>query len=478
LSQFRPQERTTDLGTAPLGALLVRLSMPGIVGMLVMSLYNVVDTFWVSGLPEGKEAIAALTVMFPLQLIAGAFGVGTGIGVASLVARRFGEGRLDEVNDVGGNAVTLPLVVGILLTGTCLTFPEQMLYLFGAQADIMGLAMTYLTTVLLGMPFLLFSMTVAGLYRGSGNAVMPMITMGASAGVNLVLDPFLIYGWGPFPHLGVQGAALATVIAQVCSFALSAGYLASSMSGYRIAPRHLMPRLRILRDIAQVGAPAFATQFTNSLIATVFNRVLGSYGSVAIAAYGLTFRVMMLIFPLMMGVTQGLLPIVGYSFGAKQYRRLWGAFRTATAWTSGLALALSAALWIGSPAAVGLFARDPELSRLTVLSLRIHLLTLCLVQPTVMAVATLQGMGMGPQAMLLTLTRDVIFVVPGLLLLSAQFGIAGAFAARPVADVLALAVTAFYLSSVYARYHGRAEEPALAQPCEATVPDVEAGGGD
>lgn len=156
---------------------------------------------------------------------------------------------------------------------------------------------------------------------------------------------------------------------------------------------------------------------------------------------------------------------------------MWAAYRTATTRTSGLSLALSAALWIAAPSAAGIFARDPELARLTVLGLRLHLLTLCPVRPTVMAVATLQGMAMGAQATLVTLTRAVIFVVPGLLLW-AHFGVAGAFAPRPVAEMLALAVTAFYMSPAHARYYRRARDPAPAQPCKAPVPGAECGGGE
>jgi len=167
-------KRTEDLGTAPLAGLILRLGVPGVVGMLVMSLYNVIDTFWVSGLEEGTLAIAALAIAFPIQMIAGAIGIGTGMGVGSLAARRFGARRLDEVGLVAGHAVALPFWLGIPLTAVAVAFAPALVHAFGAPLETVGFAVTYLKTVAFGFPFLIFAMTVNGLYRGSGNTVMPM----------------------------------------------------------------------------------------------------------------------------------------------------------------------------------------------------------------------------------------------------------------------------------------------------------------
>lgn len=457
-------KRTEALGSAPLGPLLVRLSIPGIVGMLVMTLYNVVDTFWVAGLPYGPRAIAALTVLFPLQMVAGALGIGTGVGVASLVARRFGEKRLEQVNDVAGNAVAFPLLSGSVLAVVSLIVPTWLVTLFGATEEIRDLSVAYLTIVALGYPFLLFNMTVNGLYRGAGNTLMPMIVMASSALLNLVLDPLLIYGVGPIPQLGVRGAAIATVISQVAGFLVSAGYLWSGRSGYRVKASNVRLRAAVLRDIAQVGAPAFAMQLATSLGAAVFNWLLAGYGAMALAAYGLTFRMMMLVFPLIAGVRHGLLPIVGYNFGAGQYRRMWQAFVLAATRVGALALALAALMWISAPQIVRIFTQEAELVGLAQMGLRTILTLMCLGAVQMLAVATLQGMGMGPQAMVLTLVRQPFTVVPAGILLSSWYGLQGAFAAYPLADLLSVSVTLTYLWVVHKRY--RVDRP---RP-EAVVP--------
>jgi len=417
-----------------------------------MATYNVVDTFWVAGLAQARQAIAGLTVVFPLQAIAGALGIGAGVGVASLVARRLGERRLAEANAIGGNAVTFPILSGGALACLALFTPHTLLHLFGAQADILPAALAYVTTVAFGFPFLLFVMTVNGLYQGSGNTLMPMVVMTTSAGINLVLDPLLIYGVGPFPRLEVRGAALATVISQMAGFLISAAYLRSGRSGYHIHARDLAPRLTIVRDVAQVGAPAAVMHVVMSVVVSVFNTVLGGFGSVAIAAYGLTFRVTMVVMPFVFGAGQGLLPIVGYSFGAREYRRMWHAIWIASLWASLVGFVLGGFLLLFAPSVIALFTRDAELHRLTVLAVRLMLLTLWLAAPQMMAVSALQGMGLGMRAMVLALARQLLFLIPALLLLSSFFGITGAFAAQPTADLLAFLLTAFTLLRLHQRY--------------------------
>ncbi len=461
------QRSATDLGIQPLGRLLVKLSIPGMLGMLVMALYNIVDTFWVARL--GGTAIAALTVNFPLQMIAGAVGIGTGVGVASLVARRLGQARGQEVNDIGGQVIIVPLSSGVVIALVSLLIPRQLLHLFGATEEIAELARAYLTAVAFGFPFLLFTMTANGLYRGLGNTLTPMVIMATSSGINLFLDPLLIFGIGPFPALGVQGAGLATAISQFAASLLSVSYLFSARSGYRIRLPNLRVRYAILVDIAQVGGPTALMHIGQSLVLSIFNWVLGGFGAVAIAAYGLTFRVTMLIFPIVAGVNQGLLPIVGFNFGAKQYRRMWHALKLAAAATSLIGLGIGVLIWIAATPIVQVFTREPELVELTVIAVRLVVLALWLVGPQIMAVSTLQGMGRGTEAMLLNFARQIIFVIPGLLILSHTFGVVGAFAARPVADLLGFLATAIYIRMVYCRHRPELDVATAAHPQPAEV---------
>jgi putative MATE family efflux protein len=466
-------KRTADMGTVPLGPLMVKLSIPGMLGMLVMSLYNIVDTFWVSGLPTGTTAIAALTVLFPLQMIVGAVGWGTSAGVTSLVARRFGAVRVDEANQAAGNAISFAALVGALFSLAGLFGAGAVVRLLGATPAIVAPAVAYLTTVAIGFPFMLLGTVLNALYRGAGNTVTPMLIMGFAAVSNAVLDPLLIYGPGPFPRMEIRGAALATVIAQVSTAIISLVYLRSRRSGYAVRSQDLRLRLPVIWDIAQVGAPATAGSWLRSVVVSVYNWVLGGFGPAAIAAHGLSMRILMLVISCLGGgVNQALTPIVGYTFGARNYRRMWRAYGIAAWWTGGGGLLLSGAVCAFAPRILAPFARDPELLRLGVLSLRLKMCTLFLIEPQMMAVFSLQGMGMGGRAMLLTMSRNAVFVLPAVLLLSSFFGVTGAFSAQPVSDVLGLFVAAAVMFRVYRRY-----PPSATAGAEARELEAEAAGG-
>jgi len=463
-------KRTEAMGNTPIGLLLVKMSLPGMVSMVAMSLYNIIDTMWVSGLPNGTEAIAALTVVMPLQMIAGALGMGAGAGVTSLVSRRFGERRLDEVNQIAGNAVVLPVLLGVSVAAICLAFPEAMALLFGGSRELVPTAVSYLRVVAFGFPFQIFSTTADGLYRGAGNATTPMYIRGTAIITNVVLDPFLIYGWGPFPMLGLAGAALATVIAQVLGCSISLVYLLSSRSPYRIGARHLRLRLGILRDIADVGLPSFINGCVRSTVGSALNWVLAGFGPAAIAAQGLSMRVVMLMLSFLgPGVSQALVPIVGYNFGARDYRRMWRAYRTSAVWLSGVALVLGALVFAFAPQILAPLAREPALLRLSVWALRLRISTIFLVEPQMMAVFTFQGMGMGFRALVLTMSRNVLFVLPLMLPLARAFGAQGAFATQGVADVLGLLVAGPMLWHAYRRYPPGASDP---QPLEEEPPET------
>lgn len=452
-SPAQVSKRTADLGTQPLGRLLISLSLPSIAGMVVMSLYNLIDSFWVGRLPHGTAAMAALTVAFPLQMVTGSLGMGTGVGVSSLAARRFGAGRIEEVGLVAGHAVLLPLLLGTLLGIVCLVVPGPLVRFFGAGPEVEPLAVQYISALAFGMPFLLSVMALNGLFRGAGITILPMTIMIVSAALNAILAPLLIFGWWGFPALGMHGAGLATAGAQLGGAALGWWLLASGRGGYHIHRRHLRLRGDILLDISRVGLPAVAQGCVSSIVGLTFNTVLGRFGTQAVAAQGLALRIMMLIISFIGGgVYQGLLPIVAYNFGAQNYRRMWRAYRGAAVGTSAIAIVLAVITISLTPQIVRLFTQDPKLIALAVLAFRLRVMTLFLVEPQMMGVASLQGMGKGVQAMTVTMFQQAILVVPALLLLAHFGGVYWAYGAQPIADVLGLAMTATILVSAYRRY--------------------------
>ncbi|MFP3904012.1 MAG: MATE family efflux transporter [Armatimonadota bacterium] len=452
MAQAMIDKNTEDLGDAPILPLLVRLSIPGIIGMLVMSLYNIVDTYWVSGIDDGTNAIAALTILWPIQMISAAIAMGTGVGVSSLVSRRSGQGRHEAVGDAAGHGIVVPFLVGAVMLVVCASIPRQLAVVFGAPPEVVEYTAGYLRYLAWGFPAMFVVMSFNGFYRGMGNAVTPMLIMITSAVTNMMVDPFLIYGWGPFPELGIEGAGISTVIAEIAALTLSMGYFLSPRSPYTINWHNLRLQLPVLSDIAQVGAPSAAMAFLRPLVGIAFNWALYGFGPEAIAAQGIGMRVMGLMVAFAIGLHQGLLPIVGFNFGAKNLRRMWKAFVTAVIIGVCMGLVFLGMSVVGGEAIVRLFTDEPELISLAMLALLLKVASMPFMEPQMMTVALLEGMGDGKRALLLTLCRQLLFVLPLLWLLPHFFGVTGVFVSQTVASVLSVAVAAWLARNAYRRY--------------------------
>jgi putative MATE family efflux protein len=441
------QEYTERLGYAPLGRLLLRLSLPSIVGTITFSLYNIVDTFWVARLGHG--AIAALTIVLPYQILISAMGVGTGMGIGALVSRRFGENNPEATNHVAGQTFFLGAFWGLIFMMVAVFFPETILTTFGATPDIMEYGTQYLVIVACGAPQIIFAMLAGSLIRGSGDAVKPMIMMITGAVINIILDPMMILGLGPFPEMGVRGAALATIIAQSFGAIIGLYFLLARKTAYRLRLSHLKPNMSILRNIYRVGAPSTILQITESLSFILFNIVVSSFGSIAIAAVGMVARISDLAFMPVFGLSDGLLPIVGFNFGAGYLKRLWKAVKLASVGIMLLLGASTLVIEIFAPQLVAIFSDNPELLAVTVPAMRIMLSTMLLIGPSVMFITAFQGLSKGTMALILSLVRQFIFFVPLLYLLHYLLGLNGVWLSLPASDVLSFMVTSLVIYREY-----------------------------
>ena len=239
------QETTERLGTERLGKLLLRLSLPSVASMITISLYHLADTIWLGRL--SYQAIAAVTVAFPFYILFIAIGIGTGVGANALASRHFGERHIEETNKVAGQVFSLTAIFGVVLLLASVSLAEPIASLLGAREDIRGLAADYIFFFGLGAPFMLFRLITRNIFQASGDVVKPMIFTIVGAVANAVLDPFLIFGWGPFPLMEVGGAGLATTISGGLGAALSLYYLMAHKSVYRLKLHHLKPDLSIIR---------------------------------------------------------------------------------------------------------------------------------------------------------------------------------------------------------------------------------------
>lgn len=439
-----------DLGKEAIFPLLLKMSWPSIIAMTAMSLYNFIDTFWLARL--SSQALAAISVCFPLQLIAAAMGVGTGIGAGSFSARMLGAGKNLEASKAAGQTFFLALFFGAVSILTVFLVGDSMLRLFGASEDIMPLGRDYLYLIVFSAPFLFFSMMTAIMLRVEGKPLLSMYVVLTALISSAILDPLLIFGIGPFPRMGIKGAAVATIIAQCIMFILSMIFIQLKSSKYEFRWKYTVPNLQIIKSIYATGFPSMVSNFIMSVVLIIYNQVLAQYGFQAIAALGICFRVTGLATMVLFGIGAGLMPIIGYNFGARQYSRLRESVFVALKVSFAFAVAAAVLLEIFSHQIIAPFSNDPYLTSIAVPALRIHAAGLLFGAPIIMCINLFLGLGRGTLAMLVLLLRDIVFFIPLLMILPLFFGITGAWLAAPLASMIGLFIVMYLAKKELRRF--------------------------
>jgi putative MATE family efflux protein len=442
--------KSIDLRTEPIFTLILKMSWPSIVAMIAMSVYNLIDTFWLARL--SSQSLAALTICFPIQLIFAAIGVGTGVGAGSFSARMFGSGKILQAKRTAGQIFFLSIFFGFIIILGVLFFHDAILTLFGASPDILPLSRDYLMIIVFSAPFLFFSMISNTLLRVEGRPLLSMYVVLISSIVSAILDPLLIFGIGPFPHLGIKGAALAAVIAQFSACLFSIYFMQLKSSKYELKWQYLVPDISIINSIYATGFPSFVINLIVSLLLIIYNHVLSQFGSLTIAALGIFFRVNALVTMVLFGIGFGLMPIVGFSDGAKLYARLRKSVLVALKVASIFATVSSIFLFIFAQTIVAYFTKDPELLAIAIPALRINILALIFTAPTVIFINMFMGLGKGNLAMFLLFFRDVIILIPLLIVLSSWKGLAGAWFALPIANFIAFFLVLFWANRELRRF--------------------------
>jgi len=429
--------RNHVLSDADIGGLLWRLSIPATVGMAAMAAYNVVDTIFI-GRGVGTLGIAGLAVCFPVQLIVLALGHLIGMGAASIISRALGAGDRERVARTAGNALTLILIAAACIMALGFGFLDRLLRVFGATEAILPYARAYMATVLWGTGFSCYSMAQGNIIRAEGQAMVAMTRMLIGAGVNVILDPIFIFALG----MGIRGAAIATVIAQACSTVFIAAYFASGRSSLSMRLRDMRLAPAIVRETLAVGAASFGRMVAGSVVMIILNRSLGRHGGdLAIAAYGVIHRILQFSFMPLMGFAQALQPVAGFNYGAKRYLTARHAMRISSVRSTLFAAGAFAAFMLAARPMIGLFSRDDELIRMAVPALRIVAAAFPMLGVQMMGAALFQAFGRARPAVFLTLSRQVVFFIPLVLLLPLSMGLWGIFLAFPAADVLGTVVT-------------------------------------
>lgn len=430
-----------QLGEDKVSTLLIRFSVPAIIGMMVNALYNVVDRIFV-GQGVGKNAIAGITIGFPIMIVIMAFGMLIGIGATSLISIRLGEHNKAEAEHIVGNGFTLLVGTSIILTVLGLIFLKPLLMTFGASQNVLPYAQAYLQIILFGAVFQGIGFGMNNFIRAEGNPRMAMATMLIGAIINTILDPIFIYGL----KMGIEGAAWATIISLAASAAWVLYYFLNGQSSLKLRWANLKLDLTLTGKIMAIGSAPFFMQLAASGIMLVFNLLLVKYGGdIAISAMGIVNSVAMLILMPIFGINQGAQPIIGYNYGAKQFDRVKKTLKLAIIAATAVTVLGFGIVQIFPKAIIQMFNRDPELVELGASALRIFLIFLPIIGFQIVGANYFQATGKPLQATILSLSRQVLILFPALFILSNYFGLKGVFMAGPLSDLVSSIITGLWL---------------------------------
>jgi putative MATE family efflux protein len=433
--------QSTRLGTEPIPKLLRSLSVPAIVGMLVMSLYNVVDTIFISFF-VGIDGVAAVTIAFPVMIIMMAVAAALGMGGSSVISRRLGENREKEANRVFGNIITLVLMMSVLGVVGSFTILEPLLMLFGATPNILGLALDYIFPITMATVFFTFSFTTNAIIRSEGNARFAMMTMIIPSVLNIILDPIFIV----VLDMGVQGASIATVISQASISIIVLYYFLSGKSSLKIRISEMYPQLRIVKEVVVVGMPAFVRQVAGSVMMVAINAMLIQYGGeFYVGVFGIVQRVAMITLMPMMGILQGMQPIVGYNYGARDFARMRETIILGLKVVTVFSTAVFALVMTVPGLLMSAFTSDPEVIETGIEGMRIMFAVAFVIGIQIVSGGLYQALGKSKPALILSMARQVLFLIPLVLILPPFIGVWGVWLAFPLADILAVALSLYFL---------------------------------
>lgn len=430
-----------ELGTQKISKLLIKQAVPATIGILVMSLNMIVDTIFV-GQWIGVLAIAAITVVLPIAFLISSIGMGIGIGGSSIISRALGANNPEKAFLTFGNQICLTVILAILFVVLGSIFSVPILNLFGAKGEILPIASEYFGVIIYGVPFLAFAMMGNPTIRAEGKPKFAMYAMMVPSVLNILLDILFIkyFNWGMF------GAGLATSIAYAsCGFYILYFFL-SSKSELQIIPKNFKLNFKIVEEITKLGGVSIVRQGAISILMIVLNYSLYTYGGeISIAVFGIINRVMMFALSPVLGVSQGFLPVAGFNIGAKKNDRVKETIKKSIYFGSILGTLVFIGIVIFKEQIIWIFTNDATLLEKTPDAMLIVFLVTPIVTMQLIGSAYFQAAGKAMPALLLTLLKQGIFLIPLAYLLPIYYGIDGVWWSFPIADTLATIITIIVL---------------------------------
>ena len=439
----------TELGTEKIGKLLKQYALPAIIAQTASSLYNMVDSIFI-GQGVGPLAISGLAVTFPLMNLSTAFGTLVGAGAATMLSVLLGQKNYKAANKVLGNVVSLNIIIGLIFMAVALIFIDPILYFFGASENTLPYAKEYMKIILYGniITHLYFGLNAA--MRSSGSPKKAMGLTIFTVIFNTILDPIFIFVF----DMGIAGAAWATVLAQTIAMLVVLRHFSDRSRPFHFEKGIVSLDMRVAKDSLAIGMGPFLMNSAACLVTLFINQQLREYsGDLGIGAYGITNRFGFMFIMICMGLNQGMQPIAGYNYGARQYSRVKEVFWK-TARLAVLVTSICFVIGVFFPQlAVGIFTRDPELCALASRALRITMLVFPIVGFQMISTNFFQSLGMVKKSVILSLSRQILFLLPLLYALPKWYGADGVWASFPISDVLATLLSIYMLGRLFRKFN-------------------------
>ena len=435
------------MGTLPVKRLIVTMSVPMMISMLVQALYNVVDSIFVSRVSE--DALTAVTMAFPLQMMIIAVGSGTGVGINALLSKSLGEKKQERANQAADNGLLLTvfsflvfLLVGLFLAGPFIRSQTD-------SESIAGMGTDYLSVCCILSLGVFLQMTFERLLQSTGRTHLSMVSQLTGAVINIIFDPLFIFGIGPFPELGVKGAAYATVLGQSVA-AIVGGFLNVGFNhDIQLSLKGIFsPSLKIIKRIYAVGIPSILMMSIGSVMTFSINKILGVFSSTAVAVFGVYFKLQSFIFMPVFGLNNGLIPVIAYNYGAKRSDRI----KESISFGMKLALAImligTAVFWIFPKQLLGFFDASEEMLSIGIPALEIISLSFPIAALCIVLVSSFQAFSKSKYALMVSIGRQLVVLVPVAWLLSKTGQVENVWWAFPIAELASLLLSIYFYKRI------------------------------
>lgn len=439
--------KENKMGIMPIPKLLISMSLPMIISMLVQALYNIVDSIFVAQLNEA--ALTAVSLVFPVQNLMIAVAAGTGVGINALLSRNLGEKRIDEANTIASNGVFLAICSSILFAIIGIVGSRMFFAFQTDDVQIIEYGTQYMSIITIASIFIFLQMTFERLIQSTGKTIFNMVTQGTGAIINIILDPILIFGWFGFPALGVIGAAVATVTGQFVAVILAIIFQIKFNKEITVKVRGFKPNLHAIGSIYKIGVPSILMQSIGSVTTFAMNNILLMFSTTAATVFGVYFKLQSFIFMPVFGLTNGMIPIVAFNYGARNKKRIFDTLKLSIVIAVGIMLVGMLVFQVFPAQLLALFDASETMIAIGIPALRAISLSFMFAGFCIISSCMFQALGNGVYSLIMSMCRQLFVIIPAAYIFAITLGLNAVWYAYPLAEIASVTVCIILLKRIF-----------------------------